>query len=436
MRLIIQTCTHLLNPMTDVQGCPMSVSDRTWERLVEVEVGNRDHRLFGGSQYHRTMREFQLAARCLRIAAVEEEEIANAAGLGETHDGVNFLHAACTIALDKARVSFEPMLRALETRMTHVMERLCPIAEYMLRENRERTGLDAFQPSKNGELEQETSIGQAMDISQNPQFRQLVRSIFEKFVRQCAETVSPSFVAEQCLPNKSNSSLQAMLKCRDDLTALTRYVSWNLAFGGNGGISRALPDHNEMISVYQMALKSKNKDEPNEKAAGKSEKSGGGGKSKALTEQQPLTPMTDNRKHVDQDFQNLLQLMEEAVMSRNSNRTSIVVGGLVQHIVSGWQDQFCRSVTTKFNCFFMLPFADEFHRYIRNELQQIYEGDGDSLTDVFDLRAARRSLQMLREDLNNECMANKRLQEKFRVCSQLIQSDTKRPRAFVENNGF
>jgi len=164
----------------------MAVSDRTWERLVDTEVGNRDHRLYGGAQYHRTLREFHLATRCLRLPSIAEDEIANAAGMGDTHDGVNFLHASCTIALEKARVSFDPMLHALQLRMKHVMNRLCPVTEYMLRESRERSKGIPFSAAESA-LD---SIDQAMDISQNPQFRQLIRTIFEKFVQQCSDSVS------------------------------------------------------------------------------------------------------------------------------------------------------------------------------------------------------------------------------------------------------
>jgi hypothetical protein len=179
----------------------MAVSDRTWDRLVETEVGNGNHRLYGGSQYHRTLREFHLATKCLRTPIISEDEIANAAGMGETHDGVNFLHAACVIALEKARVSFEPMLYALQMRMHHVMERLCPVAEYMLREGRDRSKLKTTRHLDDEDKDAKKSldsIESSMDISQNPQFRQLIRSIFEKFVHRCSDSVS--FLCQNHLP--------------------------------------------------------------------------------------------------------------------------------------------------------------------------------------------------------------------------------------------
>lgn len=170
----------------------MTVSDRSWDRLIESDVGNEGHRLYGGAQYHRVIREFCLAVKCLRLPSISDDEIANAAGMGTTHDGVNFLHAACVIALEKARISFEPMLEALRFRVTHVMERLCPVTEYMLRETEERSKLSKSLRGDNNHVDAKgssTEFSGATDISQNPQFRQLLRSIFDKFVQQCSDSV-------------------------------------------------------------------------------------------------------------------------------------------------------------------------------------------------------------------------------------------------------
>jgi hypothetical protein len=70
---------------------------------MEEEVGNAHHRLFGGAQYHRALREFTLAVRLMKTPTVTEDEIANAAGIGDMHDGVNFMRAACVIAVEKVR---------------------------------------------------------------------------------------------------------------------------------------------------------------------------------------------------------------------------------------------------------------------------------------------------------------------------------------------
>ena len=45
-----------------------------------------------------------------------------------------------------------------------------------------------------------------------------------------------------------------MEKCRDDLVAITRYVTWNLNEKGSGALSRALPDQADVVSVYRVAV--------------------------------------------------------------------------------------------------------------------------------------------------------------------------------------
>ena len=167
----------------------MAVSHRTYDRLVETDVGNHEHRLYGGSQYHRCLREFHLAVKCLRLPTITEDEIANAAGIGTTHDGVNFLHAACSISLIKARQSFEPMLDALRFRMTHVMSRLCPVAEYMLQDN-QRSRDTTMNVDEDESNDAESVLSAVTDISRNPQYRKLIRACFEKFVTQCSNSVS------------------------------------------------------------------------------------------------------------------------------------------------------------------------------------------------------------------------------------------------------
>jgi len=202
-----------------------------------------------------------------------------------------------------------------------------------------------------------------------------------------------------------------MSKCHDDLTSITRYVTWNLDERGSGALSRSLPDQTDLVAVYKVAIKASNK-------GTKGDKEDSGDQSGALTSREDtLSPANDVRKR-DRDYSNLLQIMEGAAFSRDSNRTNMVICGLVQHIVAQWRASFCRTVTMKFNCYFMLPFVEEFHRYLRTELQKVY--DGDSGSDVFDLSSARRTLQEQRQELQKECEANKRLQEKFQGCAQML----------------
>ena len=126
------------------------------------------------------------------------------------------------------------------------------------------------------------------------------------------------------------------------------------------------------------------------------------------------------------DTQNLLQLLEEAACSRDAKRTTIVIGGLVQHIVAQWREVFATTVKTKTNCFFLMPFQEEFPRYLRRELQKAYDGDMSSL---FDIEQTRRELKKQRDNLINECEDTKKSIKKFEDVALMLQQETKRREA-------
>lgn len=212
------------------------------------------------------------------------------------------------------------------------------------------------------------------------------------------------------------------MRCEDDLTALTKFVTWDLHERSSGALRRSLPDQTDMIAVYKVAVKAAEKgktkkDENNSNDTGAN--TGNRSLSKANTES--LSPIDTRDTPAETDYYNLLQLMEEAACSRDATRTNMVVGGLVQHIVSQWRETFARSVTTKFNCYFLMPFVNDFHKQLQKELWKVYEGGGENICEVFDLTAARRLLEQRREDLMNECAANEKLQRKFDMVSKMMR---------------
>ena len=71
---------------------------------------NAHMRLFGGAQYHRAMAEFRTGIGQLICQDISREEIVNACGIDDFHDGVNYTRTACVIAVSKARDMFEPFL--------------------------------------------------------------------------------------------------------------------------------------------------------------------------------------------------------------------------------------------------------------------------------------------------------------------------------------
>lgn len=88
--------------------------------------------------------------------------------MGDRHNGINFMRAACVIAMEKAHLSFNPMLDALKTRTEHVMKRMFPIVEEMVRKSEGSNG-----PSALG--------------AHSAAFQQMMRVAFDKFVEQKVE---------------------------------------------------------------------------------------------------------------------------------------------------------------------------------------------------------------------------------------------------------
>lgn len=212
-----------------------------------------------------------------------------------------------------------------------------------------------------------------------------------------------------------------MRRCYDDLSSLTKFVTWDMHERSSGALRRSLPDQSEIVNIYQVAVKAA------EEGKGKTKPETAEDEDKAIPKRKP----NDRRdltvsENIERDYANLLQLMEEAACSRNAGRTNMVVGGLVQHICAQWRETFARTVTNKFNCFFLLPFVDDFHTYLRLELQKVYDGQGDKINDVFDLIAARKSLEQQRQDLITECEANLQLQQRFETVARMMREEQER----------
>jgi len=328
--------------------------------ILQEDVGDEDIKLYGGAQYHRCLREFAAAVQNLPDVEVTPEEIANAVGVGDMHDGANFMRAACVIAVEKARCAFEPLLEALRHRSIHIMKRLFPLAKYIM----EHEGL------------------MLADTYQRP-FNQVLEQVYNQFVDEVTES--------------------SINHCRDDLRAITRFVTWDLHERGSGALQRSLPDSN-MVEIYSMVM-------------GKKARSSA---SVVENEWEAANEIQHNQIR-ERDYGDLIQLMEEATTVRDSKRTHAVVTCLVQHITRAWRGNFAQQVATKFNCFFLMPFIDQLPYYLRTELDRIYS---DNVEDLFDVTRLRRGLEDQVDQLKAECEAHRKLQAKFDSINDQLEVST------------
>ncbi len=140
--------------------------------------------------------------------------------MGDRHNGANFMRAACVIAMAKADLSFSPMLEALKTRTAHVMKRLFPIVEEMVRKSAPGGGVNL-------------ALG-----AHSATFQQMMRQAFEKFVDQKVELSTQ--------------------RCREDLDSLIRYVTFDQEDkGGASALYRLLPTPKKMAEIYHLAVEKK-----------------------------------------------------------------------------------------------------------------------------------------------------------------------------------
>ena len=185
------------------------------------EIGNVDHQLFGGAQYHRALREMALIVSLCPTSTVSDEEVALAGGVGEVHDGPNFLRAACLIAMEKAYGSFEPLLESFAGRCEYIMKNTFDAVEYMVLKE------------SGGQGGGKVSGG---DLAYQKPFRNVVRRIYEEFVEKKAR--------------------EAVGYCKDDLIALTKYITWDLEERGTAGLVDAIGSGGEeAVGVWSVAIK-------------------------------------------------------------------------------------------------------------------------------------------------------------------------------------
>lgn len=67
----------------------------------------------------------------VRCPDVEREEIVNACGVDDFHDGANVIRTACVVGMAKARSVLEPFIQQLGYRLTHILRRMLPVSMYL-----------------------------------------------------------------------------------------------------------------------------------------------------------------------------------------------------------------------------------------------------------------------------------------------------------------
>nr|ATB19780.1 ARC5 [Hesperocyparis macrocarpa] len=326
---------------------------------------NAGMHLYGGAQYHRAMAEFRYVAGGTKCPPISCEEIVNACGVEDIHDGTNYFRTACVIAVAKARETFEPFLHQLGFRLSHILKRLLPITIYLLQ--------------KDGEY-----------LSGHDMFVKRITTAFYSFAdateRVCRE------------------------KCMEDLMSTTRYVTWSLHNKNRAGLRQFLDffSNSEQATLNSAAIAGTSSQDL---IVGLTE-NGSKQENKSRPDIKPGQTLNTTEAAVNQSSEmRLVDLLESNLWNRKIAPSSEqIVNALVAQIFQGIRDHFVASAELKFNCFFLMPVVDKFPALLCEDLEAAFE---DGLDNVFDVAYARQTLTNRKRDLEMELQRVKRLEEKF-----------------------
>ncbi|RAL44982.1 hypothetical protein DM860_003741 [Cuscuta australis] len=326
-------------------------------------IPNAGMRLYGGAQYHRAMAEFRFVVGGVKCPPITREEIVNACGVEDIHDGTNYSRTACVIAVAKARDTFEPFLHQLGSRLLHILKRLLPIAVYLLQ--------------KDGEY-----------LSGHDVFLRRVTSAFTNFAesteRSCRE------------------------KCMEDLVSTTRYVTWSLHNKNRAGLRQFLDSF------------SGSENSPSQEF---STESGAGGDSTKQDAKSRTDVKVTSRNETCLGSQTsetrLADLLDSTLWNRRLAPSSErIVYALVQQIFHGIREYFLASTELKFNCFLLMPVVDKLPALLREDLEAAFE---DDLDNVFNISNLQHSFGQQKRETEIELKRIQKLKEKFRcIHEQLI----------------
>ncbi|XP_050376301.1 dynamin-like protein ARC5 [Argentina anserina] len=346
-------------------------------------IPNAGMRLYGGAQYHRAMAEFRFVVGGTKCPPITREEIVNACGVEDIHDGTNYSRTACVIAVAKARDTFEPFLHQLGGRLLHILKRLLPISVYLLQ--------------KDGEY-----------LSGHEVFLKRVASAFNDFAesteRACRE------------------------KCMEDLVSTTRYVTWSLHNKNRAGLRQFLDsfsgtDHTTVggTSVYPgFSQDSAVGSLANEKDT----------KSRADVKLSHLASGTDLTS-IQTTETRLADLLDSTLWNRKLAPSSErIVYALVQQIFHGIREYFLASAELKFNCFLLMPVVDKLPALLREDLKSAFE---DDLDNIFDITNLRNILGQQKQDVEVELKRIKRLKDKFRSLHEQLSLRRRTANAFYDS---
>ncbi|KAF7071373.1 hypothetical protein CFC21_076702 [Triticum aestivum] len=338
-------------------------------QLPNKMMANAGMRLYGGAQYHRAMAEFRLVVGSIKCPPITREEIVNACGVEDIHDGTNYSRTACVIAVAKACDTFEPFLHQLSFRLLYILKRLSPISVFLL--------------EKDGE-----------HFSSHDVLVKRVQAAFNRFAESTEQSCRE--------------------RCMEDLESTTRYVTWSLHNKNRAGLRHFL---DSFVAPEQLCANTHTAHSAglHEQSTGlndsKQDRPKGELKSSHTSDSNPSGGVSETR---------LVDLLDNTLWNRRLAPSSErLVYALVHQIFHGIKEHFLVTTELKFNCFLLMPIVDKLAALLREDLESAFEDDLDSIFSVTELR---HSLGQKKRELEIELKQMKRLKEKFTEINKKLNS--------------
>ncbi|KAM0868113.1 hypothetical protein ACQ4PT_041542 [Festuca glaucescens] len=335
-------------------------------QLPNKMMPNAGMRLYGGAQYHRAMAEFRLVVGSIKCPPITREEIVNACGVEDIHDGTNYSRTACVIAVAKARDTFEPFLHQLSFRLLYILKRLSPISVFLLEKDAEH-------------------------FSSHDVLVKRVQAAFDKFAESTEQSCRE--------------------RCMEDLESTTRYVTWSLHNKNRAGLRHFL---DSFVAPEQYAHTAHSSG-PHEQSSGLNDNK----QDRPKGDLRSIHPSDSNPSSVASETR-LVDLLDSTLWNRRLAPSSErLVYALVHQIFHGIKEHFLVTTELKFNCFLLMPIVDKLAALLREDLESAFE---DDLDGIFNVTQLRHSLGQTKRELEVELKWIKRLKEKFGEINKKLNS--------------
>jgi hypothetical protein len=322
-------------------------------------------KLYGGAQYHRALSQFHFLIHTVPIDRSTSDEIALLLhGIsGENHDGNDILRSVAKLSSVKIESIMSDILDDMIHRVEYVLLRMWEIVEYTLlvREEDSHSVLatSLYSVGKKNFANKDI-IGNGPECDMETKLLAYAKEVYTKFVM------------EKC------QFCYNMV--REDLKALFRFVSWDLAFG-----DRFLSTIGVDGCIIPMEGMDEDDVENGNECGDKTDISNHQGHSQhqQKTSKSPTTVVPKPRKILDPTTDGILQNVVQAVQTSASRigtggtmpQTCAAINVLVQYVTESWRRDVSQILMTKFNAYCMLPLHEEFLGYLRREMDNFVHNE-------------------------------------------------------------